>query len=406
MTPFAVEPVAASGMGLVCAAGCGAQAAFANVAGGETAVGPPPFAADNLYPVFLCARPAPANPPAESSRTLELALCAAREALNSAQIDAEEIPKLRMGIALGTSVGASLDFLDFYSRTWAGAKPPLDEIDRYLFSSPAAALRRAFSCKGPALAVTNACSSGVDAIGIAAAWIRSGLCDLALAGGADAVSPVTYFGFASLRLLSTEACRPFDARRSGLSLGEGAAFLLLESAASRRRRGVAAQSFVLGYGTATDAHHLTAPHPEGRGLKAAVEQSFAQSGLGWTDLAFVNVHGTGTKTNDAAEAAFFAAHCPDVPLSATKGSTGHTLGAAGAVEAVLTACCLNRGMLLPSRRFQEADPEIGIAPVREAFDISGRFALSQSLAFGGNNSALLIGRGETCLNPQPAPPAG
>jgi 3-oxoacyl-(acyl-carrier-protein) synthase len=392
MTPFAVEPVAASGMGLVCAAGYGAEAAFANVAGGETVVGPPLFAADNVYPVFLCAEPAPANTP--RSRTLELALCAAREALNSAHIDTGELPKLRMGIALGTSVGASLDFQDFYFQTRAGAKPPLDEIDRYLLSSPAAALRRALSCKGQALTVTNACSSGADAIGIAASWIRSGLCDLALAGGADALSPVTYFGFASLRLLSPEACRPFDSRRSGLSLGEGAAFLLLESAASRKRRGVAAQSFIVGYGTSADAHHLTAPHPAGRGLKAAVEQAFAQAGLGWTDLAFVNAHGTGTRTNDAAEAAFIAAHCPDIPLSATKGSTGHTLGAAGAVEAVLTACCLNKGTLLPSRRFQEADPGIGIAPVRAALKISGRFALSQSLAFGGNNSALLIGRGE------------
>ncbi|MDR1489631.1 MAG: beta-ketoacyl-[acyl-carrier-protein] synthase family protein [Desulfovibrio sp.] len=392
MTPFAVEPVAASGMGLVCAAGYGTEAAFASMAGGETAAGSPPFHAENLYPVFLCARPA--NPSAKRSRTLELALCAAREALDSAQIDAEEIPKLRMGIALGTSVGASLDFSDFYFQTRAGASPPLDEIDRYLLSSPAVALRRAFSCKGPALTVTNACSSGADAIGIAASWIRSGLCDLALAGGADAISPVTYFGFASLRLLSPEACRPFDARRSGLSLGEGAAFLLLESSASRKRRGVAAQSFIVGYGTSTDAHHLTAPHPMGRGLKAAVEQAFAQAGLGWADMAFVNAHGTGTRTNDAAEAAFFAAHCPDVPLSATKGSTGHTLGAAGAVEAVLTACCLNRGKLLPSRRFQEADPEIGIAPVRAALEISERFALSQSLAFGGNNSVLLIGRGD------------
>jgi 3-oxoacyl-[acyl-carrier-protein] synthase-1/3-oxoacyl-[acyl-carrier-protein] synthase II len=201
-------------------------------------------------------------------------------------------------------------------------------------------------------------------------------------------------GFSSLHLLSAEACRPFDAHRSGLSLGEGAAFMLLESEVSRRQRKAAAQAFIAAYGTASDAHHLTAPHPEGRGLEEAARQAFCQAGIRWDDIAFVNAHGTGTRANDAAEAAFFARHCPDTPVSATKGSTGHTLGAAGAIEAVLSACCLNAGQLPPSRRFRETDPELGLRPVSVPTPVSGRFALSQSLAFGGNNSVLILGRAE------------
>lgn len=390
-------PVAITGMGLVTAAGrCLADTLRSLVRGTAIPVSPPPFETAFTFPVLRCdvTPDDAADFPGASSRTTVLAFLAAREAISAAGLPTMgDTAGMRLGIAVGTSVGASLDFFDFYRAALTEENPPLTEIDAYLAANPALALSRAYNCSGPAVCVTNACSSGADAIGLGAGWIRSGRCDMALVGGADALSYITYAGFSSLRLPSLAGCRPFDARRDGLTLGEGAGFLLLESEHSRKRRGVGAQGFVAGYGTATDAHHLTAPHPEGRGLAVAVEQAFSQAGAGWDDIAFINAHGTATLANDRAEGAFFAAHCPSVPFIATKGATGHTLGAAGAVEAVLTAAHLAAGELPPTPGCEQPDPALRVAPVRETTPIRGRLALSQSLAFGGNNSVLLIAGG-------------
>jgi hypothetical protein len=271
---------------------------------------------------------------------------------------------------------------------------PSAELEEYLTANPAQALGEIFRCSGPAVSVADACSSGADAVGIGAGWIRSGLCDLVLAGGADALSYITYAGFACLRLPSPTVCRPFDRRRDGLTLGEGAGFMLLETEASRRRRGVKAAAFAAGYGTAADAYHLTAPHPEGRGLALAVDHALAQAGLCVEDMAFINAHGTATAVNDAAEAAFFATRCPGIPVIATKGATGHTLGAAGAVEAVLSAAHLAAGRLPATANFREPDPALGFSPVSAPSPVRGRAAMSLSLAFGGNNSALILTGGE------------
>lgn len=416
-------PVAVSGLGVISAAGTTLYENIAALEQGKINASAPPFATVHSYPVFRCADTLPGvSLPSRYSRTVSLALCAALQALEHAGIAASEVPSLRVGIALGTSVGASLNFQKFYMDTKAGDSPPLDEIHQYLSSNPALALGELLQCTGPAQTVVNACSSGTDAIGLAAAWLREGICDLALAGGADELSPISYAGFSSLRLPSPEPCRPFDAKRSGLSLGEGAGFMLLETEHSRRKRSVKAISFIAGYGTATDAYHLTAPHPEGRGLQAAMDQAFAQAGAGFGNIAFINAHGTATQANDAAEGMFFSAHCPNVPFIATKGATGHTLGAAGAIEAVFTAAHLNAGILPPSPNFCETDltmaragqatgnsapaspdpgsamnsPEqkIRIAPVNKPTPVYGSLALSQSLAFGGNNSVLILAKGE------------
>jgi 3-oxoacyl-[acyl-carrier-protein] synthase-1/3-oxoacyl-[acyl-carrier-protein] synthase II len=387
-------------MGLITAAGKTRRENVRALETGDSATAaPPPFATSFTSPVFLAKFDTPSftDPlasPLFLTRTAHLALRAAKEALSQARVDRETAAFSSMGVAAGTSVGASLDFFGFYKDSAGGKAPPLDEIDRYLASNPALALARFFGCRGPAQCVTNACSSGADAIGLAASWIRAGRCSLALAGGADALSPITYAGFSSLRLCSPESCRPFDAGRSGLTLGEGAAFFVLESEVSRAKRGAFALAFVSGHGTATDAHHLTAPHPDGRGLRSAMEQAFVQSGEDWHSVAFINAHGTGTLANDAAEARFFRACCPDTPFIATKGATGHTLGAAGAVEAVLTVEHLLQGLLPASPRFREPDSALGVSPVSRPTTIHGRSAVSQSLAFGGNNSVLVLARGD------------
>jgi 3-oxoacyl-(acyl-carrier-protein) synthase len=383
-------------MGIITTGGNDLTSCVAALENETATLSQPPFETEFTSPVFLCSSVSPRQSRVEKpySRTLLLALHAAEEALAAAGLHGAALKNLRLGIAVGTSAGASLNFFSYYKATAAGERPPLHEIEEYLTSNPAPAMSQIFQSRGPVMTVTNACSSGADAIGLAASWIRLGLCDIVLAGGADALSGITYRGFNSLRLTAPTPCRPFDFERRGLTLGEGAAFMLLESELSRQQRNVTAKAFIAGYGTATDAFHITSPHPQCCGLKLAIGQAFAQAKVDWSDIAFCNAHGTGTPANDAVEGGFLLAECPDVPFIATKGATGHTLGAAGAIEAVFTAVHLNMGQIPASPRFTRIDPAIGIAPVSRPTRLIGNLAISQSLAFGGNNSVLVLARGE------------
>ncbi|MDR0339860.1 MAG: beta-ketoacyl-[acyl-carrier-protein] synthase family protein [Desulfovibrio sp.] len=389
------DPVSISGMGCVTAAGRNLAENLASLDKGLRAPRPPVlFRTEKRYPVFMCGLPAseacaglPGQDLSGYSRTVRLAVIAVLEALADADMAPESLASLRVGVCLGTSVGTALEFFDYYREDRAGRTPDIEVIHRYLISNPSLALAKLFNLTGPVQTIANACSSGADAIGVAARWIRDGLCDVALCGGTDALAQIIYYGFSSLQLLSPEPCRPFDRKRSGLNLGEGAGIMVLEAEGRRKR---APLGRVRGYGTATDAYHLTAPHPEARGLVKALEQALAQAGAAGRDIAFINAHGTATPTNDAAEAAFFQRCFPGTPFLATKGCTGHTLGAAGAIEAVFTLAHLRRGRLPPSAGFSEIDPVLGLSPVNKAEAIDKTLAMTQSLAFGGNNSILLL----------------
>ncbi len=244
----------------------------------------------------------------------------------------------------------------------AGLDPDLEPIERILRSNPAAVIAREFELTGPCQTVVNACASGTDAVGLAASWIRGGICDLAIAGGADELGRITYNGFISLMISDDSPCKPFDRNRKGLNLGEGAAMLVLESEEVRKKRGSHARSYLLGYGSACDAHHLTAPKPDGEGLRAAIAEALSCCGTPAESVSFVNAHGTGTPDNDRVESRVLADLLPGVPFISTKGYTGHTLGAAGAIEAVFTIACLERGMIPGSAGFTTADPELGGTP--------------------------------------------
>ena len=393
-------PVYITGMGCISAAGLTVEANLVTLDAGRRAPEPPVlFPAEKRAPVFMCAMPETENlaslpgamPPHGLSRTTTLALLASLEALRNASLTCEELAALRVGVCLGTSVGTSLEFFDYYKDHHEGRQAPSDIIHTYLNSNPSLALAHFFALRGPVQTIANACSSGADAIGMGAEWIRGGLCDVVICGGSDALSQIIYYGFGSLQLLSPEPCRPFDARRQGLNLGEGAGIMVLE--AESRLGGKKAVGRIRGYGTATDAHHLTAPHPEARGLKKALAQALAQADAAVADIAFINAHGTATKTNDAAEGLFFRTELPNVPFVATKGCTGHTLGAAGAIEAIFALAHLNRKRLPASPGFLESDPETGVSPVSAPTVVADGLAMSQSLAFGGNNSILLMDTG-------------
>ena len=389
------QSVAITGAGCLCAAGLNLEQAFAAMLKGTRNPQPPSaFSSEHVedYPVFEILGPLPApGTDRELLRTTRLALSAAMEAIEDAGLNTTELQQLRVGVCLGTTVGSAMNNEEFYRDFRDGFDPDMAPIDRYLRSNPAAALARYYRLDGPCQTVVNACSSGTDAIGIAASWIRSGLCDVVLAGGADELCRVTYNGFASLMIADTHPVKPFDLERKGLNLGEGAGLLVLESAESVAVRNKTPRGYVLGYGSATDAYHLTAPHPEGAGLRRALAEALQTAALKPEQIAFINAHGTGTPDNDKVESQVLADVFPDAPFVSTKCYTGHTLGAAGAIEAALTLVSLEQQKLPANVGFVTADPQLPVQPVSEVTSINCMVALSESLAFGGNNSAVVIG---------------
>lgn len=326
------------------------------------------------------------------SRTNSLALAAVSEALADGGLSPGP-GSLRVGVCIGTTVGSALNSTHFYQGYLNGQEPAMSPVSRFLSNNPALFVARVYGFSGPCQTVCNACSSGTDAIGIGASWIAADICDLVVAGGADELSRVTCEGFAALMVTDDKACRPFDRERKGLNLGEGAAILLLESEDSWRMRKKPPRNFVVGYGAACDAYHLTAPSPDGRGLKKALAYVLEKGGKTPGEIAFVNAHGTATVDNDRVESATLHEMLPGVPFLSTKGHTGHTLGAAGAIEAVLTVVCLEKGRIPASGGFSTADPDLPAGPNASTREIVEKYALSESLAFGGHNSVIMLERG-------------
>jgi len=391
------DPVV-TGLGCLAAGGAGLEEAWAGMLAGRVACGPPArfaVAPGRRSPVFEIGPGAPAStifppdPDADRTFCLRFLGTALAEAFGQAGIRPAGLRGLRVGICLGTTVGCTLNDEEFYRIYKRGGPPGLTAIRRFLASNPAVFLSRELGLRGPVATVANACASGTDAIGQAAAWIAEGLCDMAVAGGVDELSRIPYLGFSSLLNTSESPCRPFDSARDGLNLGEGAGILILEAADEARRRGAAPLALVGGYGSSADAHHVTAPHPEGAGLERAIRQALA--GRDPSAVAFVNAHGTATVPNDAVEGTVLArVFGPDVTVVGTKGYTGHALGAAGALEAVFTVQGLRTGALPATAGFRDADPACRVVPTRKPTEVRRTCAVSTSLAFGGSNSAILF----------------
>ena len=243
---------------------------------------------------------------------------------------------------------------------------------------------------GPSETISTACSSSAKVFASAERLIRLGLADAAVVGGADTLCGSVLFGFNSLELVSTEPCRPFDAGRNGISLGEAAGFALVE----RVQTGAAASPLLLlGYGEASDAHHMSTPHPEGLGAERALDEALARAGLAPGDIDYINMHGTSSQKNDEVEGALVARRFPaHTHASSTKGFMGHTLGAAGIVEAVISLLAIERGLkpgTVNTRTLDEGfGPQIQLAPVHGEV----RYVLSNSFGFGGNNCSLVFGK--------------
>jgi 3-oxoacyl-[acyl-carrier-protein] synthase II len=254
---------------------------------------------------------------------------------------------------------------------------------------------------GEACTVTTACASSLNAIARAAQLLRAGRADVVYAGGADALCEFVYAGFCSLLALAPERAQPFDRGRKGLVLGEGAAVLVLERLADARARGARIRALVAGCGTAGDAHHLTGPHPDGEGLRLAIERALAQAGCAASAIGYVNAHGTATPFNDRMEVialarAGGAAWAQRVPVSSTKPATGHCLGATGAVETIACVRALETGIVPPTLNFADPDPECPVDCVpNEPRHVDGlEAALNLAAGFGGQNAAVVLRRAE------------
>ncbi len=310
-----------------------------------------------------------------------------------AGIDPASLPAKRVGIALGTTVRCHFHDDDYYLAWKTGQTPDQEAMRRFLNENLATAIQQIFQCHGPTTVVTNACASGTDAIGLGRSWLRHDLCDLVICGGADELSGLAFHGFASLLLTSDAPCMPFAKERSGLNLGEGAGILILEKNSPTSTRAKHPLGWLRGYGAASDGYHPTAPHPEGRGLQQAIDTAMAEAETEVGDIALINGHGTGTLANDLAETKALAAlGFQNTPLISTKGATGHTLGAAGGIEAVLSLRTLLEGRTSGTVGCLNPDPSLPIAPLpqNERIHLTGRIGLSHSLAFGGGNAALIL----------------
>ena len=299
----------------------------------------------------------------------------------------------RVGVFLGTSTSGILETELAYRRLDpASGALPADFRYRGAHNtfSLAAFVRRALALSGPAVVVSSACSSSAKVFASAARAIEAGLIDAAVVGGVDSLCLTTLYGFHSLQLVSRTPCRPFDVAREGISIGEAAAFALLERPAASPDPDTV---LLLGTGESSDAYHMSAPHPEGRGARAAMLAALASAGLEPSDIDYINFHGTGTPSNDAAEARAVAGVLGSrVPGSSTKGATGHTLGAAGALEAVICALALRHGLMPAGVNTTEVDPELAVHYLRANREGWVGRVMSNSFGFGGSNCSLILGR--------------
>ncbi len=338
-------------------------------------------------------------------RFSQLVIVAAGEALGQAGWESLPYDPLRIGSIIATGIGG-IETVETQHDVMRdrGAKlvSPLG-IPQYMPNAGVAAVAMKYGLQGQSYGVVSACSSGAHAVGSAMRMIQYGDADAVVAGGSEAT--LTAFGFAcfnSMQALSpTGISRPFDARRDGFVMGEGAGVLVLEEAAAARARGATILAEAVGYGSTSDAYHLTAPEPTGTAAAAAIELALADASLGPGDVSYVNAHGTSTQLNDAAETAALKRalgeeRAKHVPISSTKSAIGHLLGAAGAVEAVATVQTLVTGVIPPTLGYEVPDPELdldyvpGEARPLLAANGAGRVAVSNSFAFGGHNVALVL----------------
>jgi len=382
MNPHVSEAeVVVTGMGVLTPLGDELDSLWQGLLAGETAVRHWDDLAGEGFRIPLAAR-VTGIAGEDAFRGSRMAVVAARDALSNGSL----VPEGILGVFAGTTMGESIAF----EQAAAGMTNNLSQATAKAFPQ---AVHDALGLRGPIRAYATACAAGNYAIGAATQAIASGLVDYALAGGVEPISRIALAGFSRSRAMSSELCRPFDRQRSGMQLGEAAAFLLLERKHDAQARGASPLARIMSLGLSCDAYHPTAPSPDGEGMARAMICALAQAGLRPADIGWICAHGSGTRASDAAEAKaihqVFGVASPAV--SAIKGALGHSMGAATAVEAVATVLALQNKCLPPTVNLQEADPEFHLDIFNKPREVDSlRFALNCGYGFGGLNSALVL----------------
>lgn len=395
--------VVITGLGVICGAAAGIAGFRDAILCGTSGIGPLDLFDVSAFPSQIGAQVKGYRPQDHFtrrelnhlSRTDQLALIAARETVAMSAVSGYHDP-YEIGVCVGGGVGGML-----HAESWLAAglrgQPAAPGLLRTLLPDcTATRLAEEFGFAGYQGSITTACSSSATAIGWSAAQIRSGRLKAALCGGADALAMLTFAGFNALKVVDPEPCAPFSLGRNGISLGEGAAFMLLEDEAAALERGAGILGYLLGYALCGEAHHMTAPEPTGEAAAAVMRAAMDNAGIRPDRVGWVNAHGTGTPLNDVVESnamkLVFGEVASGVPLVSTKPVTGHCLGAAGAIEAVATLLALNSGIIPQTLHFRGIDPACDLDYCHGGLKATDAVvALSNSFAFGGNITTLALG---------------
>jgi 3-oxoacyl-[acyl-carrier-protein] synthase II len=388
--------VLVTGLGAVSPFGAGVKAYWAGLAAGACAIRPLTVVDAAGFRCRIAAEvPEIAAGSARRSRADRLALGAVAEAVDDAGLGADE--RAAAALVVGAVGGGMLEAESWYWARSRGERAPgwAASLRSMLPAAHAETLAHRMALGGPRHTVVTACSSGAVALAEAAELITDGVVDCAVAGGVDAVTRMCFMGFNALKLLDPAPCRPFDRDRRGMSIGEGAAFVVLEAAEHARARGARSYAELAGYGMTTDAYHVTAPQPEGEGMVRAMRAALAAAGVTPADVGYVNAHGTATPQNDRIEARAIAQvfGAGRLLVSSNKSMIGHTMAAAGSLEAVATILSLTHETVPPTANLVTPDPEVDFDCVpRVAREAAVEHAISNSFGFGGQNVTLLFRR--------------
>jgi 3-oxoacyl-[acyl-carrier-protein] synthase II len=394
-----------TGCGAVSPLGCGVEAFWSGLLAGRSGLMPIRSFDAAGYVNALAGEVKDFDPRRELSadetirleRISQFALSAAREALHDAALDLTHVDRTRVGVILATTLGGML-IGEEYQRCRRDGRPfDARRLLNVPYYATATRLARELEVRGPVISPSIACASGTHAVGLAQELIRRRQADVFVVGGAETVCPFVVSGFNCLRATTPDAVRPFDARRDGLLMGEGAAILIVEAAEHAQRRGGRADFEIAGTGLAGDAVHMTAPARDGAGAARAMRAALTDAGCVPHAIEFISAHGTGTVYNDAMEmaaiSAVFGEATPRIPVNSIKGAIGHTLGAAGSFEAIMCVKALREGLIPPTAGCEVIDPACPLDVVRQtARRVPLRTVLSTSSAFAGNNAAIVLAK--------------
>jgi 3-oxoacyl-[acyl-carrier-protein] synthase II len=398
-----MKRVAITGMGVFCSIGKSVEEFTQSLRNGRTAIGPITLFDTSKYPCKIGAEIRDYRPEQffrkkelkRISRADQFALIASEKAVKVSRIDS--FPSEEVGVCLGAGAGGMFEAETYHREVLLKGKSKPSLLWPFIPSYTTDRVSERFGFSGTKFTVTTACSSSATAIGYGADLIRSGRCKAVLCGGSEALSELTFGGFNSLKAMDPSSCKPFDRRRAGMSLGEGAGIILLEDFDEAIKRGVRIYAEFLGYGIGGEAHHITAPEPTGMWEARIMREALEEGGIDPVEVDYINAHGTGTPLNDKVETLsiknVFGERAYSIPVSSIKSMVGHCLGAAGVIEAIASILSMVHQFIPPTLNHQEGDEDCDLDYVPgKSREVEVKTVLSNSFAFGGNCTTLVFGR--------------